>query len=266
MPRADWPDALARVWDTLNRDSSLDALAMLHRSLSPSRQLESAERLVIGFDTNALYRVGRGRAGADILDYLRARHDSPLIVPGQTLQEVWNNQIVGVVPLAKALQSKLREIESEAKKLDYRFGARGEEARIAIAGLEAEYAEVFDEEAEGAFSGTVELFLAKATVRYVPRIDFAALARVRNDTKTPPGFKDRGDGDFFLWADFLYGLAGCNPDDVDGVVLVTNDTKADWSRNGFAHPILVAEATAVLPKPFELWTVRQLSAYVNRNE
>ena len=264
MPGADWPDALLRVWGALNREEPLYALEALHRSLSPVRQLEQAERLVIEFDTNSLYRVGRGRVGADILDYLRTRHDSPIIVPGQTLQEVWNNRIVGVVPLAKALRSKLGAIEDEAKKLDHRFGTRGEEAKAALANLQAEYAEIFDEEAEEAFLATVELLRSKGTVHYVPRTEFAVLARVRNDTKTPPGFKDHGDGDFYVWADFLYGLAEVSADQVDGVVLVTNDVKSDWSRNGFAHPLLAAEAAAVLDKPFELWTVSQLGTYVDR--
>lgn len=266
MPRTEWPDPLSRVWQVLNRDLPLEALGNLHRSLLPERQLAGAQRLAIGFDTNAMYRVGRGRSGADVLDYLRARHHSPIIVPGQTLQEVWNNQIVGVVPLAKALQTKLLAIESEAEKLDQRFGVRGEEAKTALAGLLEEYGEVFDEEAEVAFHRTVELFLEKATVWYVPRLEFSQLARVRNKTKTPPGFKDEGDGDFFVWADFLYGLSSCDPAQVDGAVLVTNDTKSDWSRYGVAHPVLTAEATAVLAKPFELWTVQQLSAYVRERQ
>ncbi len=266
MAQANWSDDLTRVWDVLNRDCPLDALGDLHRSLSPERQLRKVERLAVGFDTNAMYRVGRGRAGADVLDYLRTRHKSPIIVPGQTLQEVWNNQIVGVVPLAKALRTKLQEVEAETKKLDQRFGSLGLQAKSALTALLAEYAEVFDEQAEEDFRATVELLQVKAIVRYVPRLEFAALARVRNDTKTPPGFRDAGDGDFFVWADFLYGLAGCKANDVDGAVLVTNDTKPDWSRNGVAHPVLTAEATAMLPKPFELWTISALNAYVKDRE
>lgn len=258
-----WGSDLRHVWDVLNRDISLDALEFLHRSVFATREIDTtAKAIVFGFDTNAIYRLGLGSQGDDNLDYLRTRHAGPIIVPGQTLQEVWNNQLAGIQPLAKTLHTKLQELGTEIEKLDQRFGATGEAAKNAIAALLAEYGELFDERAQASFQTTLELLMLKAVVPYVPRLEFQALAHVRNTTKTPPGFRDSGDGDFFVWADFLYGLKQLDTDSLDAVVFVTNDKKPDWSRGGLAHPILAAEVFAIAPKPFELWTLSQLGEYV----
>lgn len=261
-PPDNWDEALGRVWAALNRDAEIPAMDELYRALAPKRSLKDAKRLALSFDTSSLYRLGRGQAGADTLDYLRAQRVHPVVVPGQTLQEVWNNQVVGLRPLGRALQTRFGELESEAARLDHRFGDTGEKARDAIAALIDEYEDVFDEAAEATFRATIDVFRQSASVPFVPRLEFRQLAQVRHETKTPPGFKDSGHGDFFVWADLLYGLAQLDPDAIDGVVFVTNDTKADWSRSGVAHPLLAAEAAAVVPRPFELWTVEQLNKFV----
>lgn len=260
-----WDDALIYVWEVLNRNTPLEALHYLRQSCSPTRHLDEMQRLAFGFDTNAMFRLGLGSAGADVLDYLRTRHGGPVILPGQTLQEVWNNQLAGLLPLAKGLQAKFRDLETETLKLGERFGQRGEEVSAAVHALVEEYPETFDEETEKAFKETLDVFIEVASVPFVPRLEFGQLAQPRHNSKTPPGFKDVGDGDFFVWADFLYGLRMCEVDKVEGVVLVTNDTKSDWSRHGVAHPILTAEAVAVLAKPFELWTLSRLTTYVRQS-
>lgn len=260
-----WDEALTHVWDVLNRNAPVAPLQYLSASLSQTRKLGDVQRLAFGFDTNAMFRLGLGNAGADMLDYLRTRRGGPIIVPGQTLQEVWNNQLAGLLPLAKGLQVRFRDLETETLKLGERFGQRGEEVRAAVRALVEEYPETFDDDAEKAFQDTLELFLQVASVPFVPRLEFGQLAQTRKSSRTPPGFKDVGDGDFFVWADFLYGLRMSDPDRMQGVVLVTNDTKPDWSRNGVAHPILTAEAVAVTAKPFELWTLPELTSYVRRS-
>ena len=89
----------------------------------------------------------------------------------------------------------------------------------------------------------------------------------RKTTRTPPGFKDEGDGDFFVWADFLLGLlSAANVPDaaiVQHVIFVTEDKKADWSLDGTAHPILTAEVKALTNASFEIWSLDKLATTIS---
>ena len=90
--------------------------------------------------------------------------------------------------------------------------------------------------------------------------------RLRKRTRTPPGFKDDGDGDFFIWADFLTGLqlAQAKGSKFVRAILVTRDQKVDWSRAGIAHPILVAEMKALLGISFEIWSDERLNSEIEK--
>lgn len=260
-----WPEPLLTVWNSLNRSSELvGALSHLKKSVSwAAPPLDALNQVILGFDTNALFRLGSTPAGVDIIDYLRSRGDLQLIVPGQAIQELWNNEVAVIQPIARALHRRLEELEKEATKLDHRFGAQGSTVRDAVSELVDAHSEYRDESALESFKTTLDLFESRASCGFVPRVDFWPLAEVRNHTKTPPGFKDDGYGDFFLWADFLYLLA--QSEDLvpaDGVILVTEDVKKDWSRAGAPHPILAAEARAIRDVPFHLWTLKQLGDWV----
>jgi hypothetical protein len=87
---------------------------------------------------------------------------------------------------------------------------------------------------------------------------------LRKKTKTPPGFRDDDDGDFFIWVDFLTGLLNARAagESYGRVALVSLERKVDWSRAGMAHPILVAEVRALLNVPFEIWTIDRLAAEI----
>ena len=111
----------------------------------------------------------------------------------------------------------------------------------------------------------IETLSAKAKVPYTPRLPFAELAKIRKATKTPPGFKDTGDGDFFVWLDLLFGLMQAIEDGAvfSHVILVTNDTKVDWSKNNATpHPILSAEIGAAVGSTFEVMKVEALERAV----
>jgi len=103
----------------------------------------------------------------------------------------------------------------------------------------------------------LETLLPKAIVPFVPRSRFTETADQLKKVKTPPGFKDLGDGDFFVWSDLLFGLLNLQRQGVpfERIILVTNDGKIDWCREGAAHPILAAEANALLGVGFEIWTL-----------
>jgi hypothetical protein len=252
------------IYNVLNRGTHLEALAFLHDALGTAGQAitPAMDRVAIGFDANAIFRIGSRKAGDDIIDYLRAKHEGPIIVPGQALQEVWNNQLTVFTPLGKSLHTKMAELEAEAAKIDHRFGTQGDAVRQSIDNLATEFNEIFDAKTLESFRKTLQLFLEVAEVSYVPRSDFREIAVVRHETKSPPGFKDAGHGDFFIWADFLYGLRRKKDQEIDAIVLVTEDQKPDWSRSGIAHPVLSAEVAAVRPRPFELWTIAKLAEYV----
>jgi hypothetical protein len=113
----------------------------------------------------------------------------------------------------------------------------------------------------------LEMLQKRALVPYAPRLRFREIAAQRKRTKTPPRFKDDGDGDFFIWVDFLNGLqqARAKSQEFDHVVLVSHDQKLDWSRAGIAHPILVAEVRSLFDVPFEIWTIQKLADEIGRS-
>jgi hypothetical protein len=256
--------ALQRVYNVLNRYVPVPALEELRNGLDPARRpaLGADTAFALGFDTNAAYRLGIGARGADALDYLRAKHRGPVVVPGQTVQEIWNNLLSAVEPKAKRLRKKFEELESEIQAADQTLGASGELVREAIDELVRTHGDWIDPASQAAFDDTLDVFSKVGVASQVPRSDFARLAEIRKATKTPPGFHDSvGYGDFFVWADFLYGVSSADESTYSAVVFVTNDVKPDWSRNGVAHPVLVAEARAVRDVPFRLWTLDEFRAF-----
>ena len=256
---------LDRVLGILTRTVELNPLDALRRAIQPSpKAVKSGARVALGFDTNAIFRVAKGKKGADIVDFLAARFGGPIILPGQVIQEVWNNQLSGISPVGKSLKQKFDDLENEVSKIDERFGEEGEAVQHAVSNLLSLHTRTFDREATDAFSGLIDVFISKADVPFVPRLSFHELGLVRRATKTPPGFRDVALGDFFVWADFLYGLVRAgSTEPLDGVAFVTMDQKPDWSRNGVPHPILVAEAELAADAPFQLWSIDDLYAFVD---
>ncbi|NQD81454.1 hypothetical protein HP436_14860, partial [Pseudomonas sp. CrR14] len=104
----------------------------------------------------------------------------------------------------------------------------------------------------------------KAIVPYVPRLRFHEMAVARKRTKTPPGFKDDGDGDFYVWLDLLYGLMieKKHGAEFNHVIFVTNDVKPDWSRNGIPHPILAAEMETAVGATLEVLKIEQFGKMI----
>ena len=264
---ADENGALTRVWRVLNRLDPIESLQELRNGLAPDRRppIDPHLPMAIGFDTNAIYRVGLGTRGADALDYLRTVHTGPVVVPGQSVQEVWNNLLAAVEPQAKRLRLKFEDLETEMGKIGQQLGGSGAAVREAIQELSRTHGDWIDPASQSAFDATLDVLLSVGTTVYVPRAKFAELARIRKETKAPPGFQDSvGYGDFFVWADFLYGVALSTPGSFQAVVLVTNDAKSDWSRNGVPHPLLVAEASAIAPVPFRLWSLEEFHEFAGQ--
>ena len=263
-------DPCRRVWEVLNRTVTITALDELRAGMGESLQrepIEDSARILFGFDTNAIYRLGlNGTAGAEAVDYLRQQHQSPLILPGQAVQELWNNVLAAVEPQAKKMRQAFGAVEREMNAIDEEIGPRGEQAKKAIQDFLDAHGDWIDPDSQRTFDGTLDALSSVASVPYVPRTEFAELGRVRKQTKTPPGYQDESAnyGDFFVWADFLLGVANADPSTFDAVIFVTNETKSDWRRNDVPHPILVAEVRVIAPVPFGLWDVTGFQKFVKR--
>ncbi len=251
-------DKLRSVLDRQINIGSLDAL-----QLSVDRKTKNILRLntvAIGIDASVFLKLASHKHSADIVDYLDTKHNGPLILPGQAVQEFWNNQLAAIDTISGKLRKKFEALKEDASNIDPAFGEYAKNMEKLLTQFSSEYGYVYDASILHSTSKILEFLKKKAILSYVPRTPFHDIALVRKRTKTPPGFKDDTDGDFYIWADFLYGLMQAKGKKInfEHAVLLTNDQKADWSRANIAHPILTAEVYEVVGVPFDVWTIEQL--------
>jgi hypothetical protein len=260
------PELYERLIYVLDRGADLGSLDALVSALRPISTTVPLPQTAIGIDANVFLRLSSHPKSDDIVDYLSAKHTAPLILPGQTIQEFWNNQLQAVDTMTSGLQKKFDLFREEFRKIDESFDVFANQINQALDAFSAEHGHVYTEGALRKMQTLLDVLQKKALVPYAPRQRFHDIATQRKQTKTPPGFKDPGDGDFFVWVDFLVGLQKSKAKGqlFDRVVLVTNDQKVDWSRKGQAHPILVAEVKALLGVPFEIWAIDKLATEIGR--
>lgn len=254
-----------RLLSLLDRRSSIDplkALVSAMGSTSAKRDTRLSE-IAIGLDSSVFLRLGQ-RAGADIVDYLDAEHPAPIILPGQAIQEFWNNQLSVVDTISTSLKKKYDALRSELVKVDNNFGDFCARMERLLDDFEAQYGFIYDESTKRTAVKLLETLQRKAIVPYVSRSIFHDVAANRKRTRTPPGFEDNRDGDFFIWADFLSGLLQSKAQgrQFSHAIIVTHDKKIDWSRAGTAHPVLVAEVSALVDVSFELWDIQRLTSAI----
>lgn len=245
----------------LDREASIDALPALIDAIDGGNQTEAFQNAAIGIDSSAFLRIANHPKGEDLIDYFGATHSCPLILPGQTVQEFWNNELSAVDTVAKTLAGSFDRFKKDLDKLDSDFGDLRGSLENALNSFRDNHGAVYSEATVRKTLSLLNALQAKARVPFAPRTAFRPLAEQRQMTKTPPGFKDPGDGDFFVWVDFLLGLKQAQNagEAFEKAILLTNDTKPDWSRPGATHPILVAEAHAIVGVPFETWTLKKFA-------
>jgi PIN like domain len=250
----------------LSRQTPNEALAALVMALKPEISNASLVDTAIGLDSTVFLRLAAHPKSADIVDYLGSKHAAPLILPGQAIQEFWNNQLQAVDSIATNVRKKFEAFQSELKKADPNFLQYAERIEAILEEFNTQHGHVYDEATVRKTVAVLELLQARASVPYASRTTFMDIAAYRKRTRTPPGFKDDGDGDFFIWADFLTGLqlARAKGASFARAILVTRDQKLDWSRAGIAHPILIAEVKALLGVSFEIWSDERLSSEVGK--
>lgn len=254
----DKSDPEDHVWKVMDGGLGGDAIGSSHQHLAPDWSEPEIElrSAIIGFDTNALLRVVNSSSGNDAIDFLSVRHDGPLIVPLQTLAEFWNNIDSFQRDLRSDLSNQLDQIRSIIDQVPTaRFGG---ELHTLLNDL-TKHAWVDGslkvEDLPARIGDLLNALVGKGNITSVSRSRFRQLGSARMAAKTPPGFKDDGKlGDFFVWADWLLGLAAHRAK-ATHAVFVTEDRKKDWYRAGVAHPILFAEVYEVSSLSFSLMPV-----------
>ncbi len=249
----------------LDRHTTIDSLGALVTAMSPVMvNGRSISTIAIGLDANVFLKLGSHARREDIVDYLDERHPAPLILPGQAIQEFWNNQLSAIETVSASVKKKFDALRIDAQKIDPNFGEYANEMDGLLLKFGTDYGYVYHESTLRNTLKILELLHRKAISPYVPRQVFQNIAAGRKRTRTPPGFKDEADGDFYIWADFLLGLLLAKEREMafDHAVMVTQDLKLDWSRSGIAHPVLAAEVRALTGVSFEVWTIEQLYAAI----
>ncbi|MBS0256605.1 MAG: hypothetical protein JSR13_02700 [Proteobacteria bacterium] len=248
---------IEKILAVLNRDTAIDALTSLVYAVKGGAHSATLASSAIMIDANAILRIPSHPKSADIIDYLTGVHSGPVMLPGQVIQEFWNNQASVATTIFHKIQNKHNDLVREIDKAKDTGLSASEPISLAVAAFREENEHIFDAELITKTSQFLERLAEKAIVPYAPRSGLDAIAIHRKRTKTPPGFRDDGDGDFLVWVDALFGLlrerryGGV----FSQVILLSNDKKIDWCRGNTAHPILHAEMKAILGVHFEVWTL-----------
>ena len=218
-----------RLIGVLDRQAAFEPLGALVNALRPVPNGVALERTAIGLDANVFLRLSGHSKSADIIDYLSSAHSAPLILPGQAIQEFWNNQLQAVDTVTSGLRKKFDVLRADFEKVDRNFGDFASQIAELLDRFGIEHGHVYDEGTVRKTLALLEMLQRRASVPYAPRLRFQDIATQRKRTKTPPGFRDDGDGDFFIWVDLLTGLqhARLNGQEFARAVLVSHDQKID---------------------------------------
>lgn len=258
---------LRRLEQVLDRQVPIDALDALSAAVAFKKKATASDlsSIAIGVDSNVLLKLAGHKRREDIVDYFAGWHEAPLILPGQVIQEFWNNQFAAMQSVATQVKRHFDSLGAEIVKIDSSFGEFSERASGLMGELGVEYGYIRDNATIGHLASVCEMLSSRARLAYVPRMAFHYIAAQRKRTRTPPGFKDDGDGDFFVWADYLMGLLEelAADSEFKHTVLVTDDRKLDWSLGGVAHPVLAAEVFALTGATFEIWSLDRLAQEVS---
>ncbi|TBZ50391.1 hypothetical protein E0H68_37240 [Rhizobium leguminosarum bv. viciae] len=252
---------LAKIIDVLDRRENIPMLESLASAVKGGAHDITLANSALVLDANVFLRIPSHKKSADIMDYLTGVHEKPVVVPGQVIQEFWNNQLSAIDTVYKTVSKKYTEISKEVDKYKTAGVVGIEAVAEALEAFKLGNEHVFEPELMSKTSSFIERLVNRAVVPFAPRGPFVEVSLSRKRAKTPPGFKDEGDGDFLVWVDLLWGLHGAKAGGAsfDNVILLSHDTKVDWSRGKVAHPVLTAELRAVLAAHFEIWTLDRLS-------
>lgn len=257
---------LDQIFEVLDRKEHIPAVDSLLQILGGESEECNIRRYAIGIDANVALKLPNISAAEDVIDYLKVQHTGPLVLPGQVIQEFWNNQLSAINTIPKDIGNKFKEVRKAANRIREEEIHGGEnvaklsdQMEAALQDFEELAGVVYQSDAKRRMAAFFDLIKYRGVVPFCPRSRFSSLAEQRKRTKTPPGFMDSGDGDFFVWVDFLYGifLARSSSVPFERIVFVSDDSKKDWSLRGHPHPILAAEIKALFGVEFEIWNLKK---------
>jgi len=102
----------------LDRKTSVESLATLVKAMDPPEKAAVVlSEVAIGLDSSVFLKLGDPRYSADISDYLESEHKGPLILPGQAIQEFWNNHLGAVLTLSQTLKKNSKASRLKQTKL-----------------------------------------------------------------------------------------------------------------------------------------------------
>lgn len=250
---------LRALEDLVARTRPLNAFNQLSDNLKAPKMSAVLRSSHVCIDTCVLIHFAKHPKADTILDYFSSIHEGDLVVSAQSIQEYWNNHVFAIETVASGVSKKFTELEKEVKKVDPSWSNFSSEIDNLIARLKREYGHLHEPKLRAKLSSFADQLAKIATISEVPRSRFYAYAEQRKKLKTPPGFEDSGNGDFFIWLDFLYAIRQSKYETASHAILVTDDTKRDWSKGSVPHPVLAAEMELFTQLSFETWTLDKLS-------
>ena len=142
-PSSEHRAALAELLDGQTESTHL---RYLNAALKSSKKDPAPDPgIAIGLDANVLLNLGKGRSGADVVDYLAQKHIGPIILPSQALIEFWNNQAGGIHALADGLRRQFDDLSDTIEQLDPEYAHFRDGSRQLLGEFQDRYGHVVED-------------------------------------------------------------------------------------------------------------------------
>lgn len=215
---------------------------------------------IILIDSNIILNLAKNRRDVPkIVDFFTGVHKGLLVASPQSFLEFWNNY-GNIFEQVESLRNEFKNFENKVKKFDSTYTKLSDGIDALVKDFKEDYGHVISEDTQSNISLLIAYLKENAIIETIPRYKIKKYADIRKAHKHPPGFKDEGDGDFYIWSDFLYSLLLFSylGQDVDRdsfmnhVIFLSDDVKIDWSLNGLIHPMLSAEIISAVGRDVDI--------------
>ncbi|MGJ3232983.1 MAG: PIN-like domain-containing protein [Oceanicaulis sp.] len=109
--------AAEAVKAVMERRVEVPVLGAFLESLDEQSQVSPVEEALICFDTNVLLDWA-GSGSTNVTDYLSSVHKYPIVIPGQVLQEFWNNQFSAIQSTPREVKKKFDDFAQAIENID----------------------------------------------------------------------------------------------------------------------------------------------------